>query len=61
MGNVFGNFLGGVMAQYATWKWIFWFLAILAAVVTVAGHFVIPLPVDHPSEAELKNAVDWVR
>ena len=28
--------------------------------VTVAGYFVIPLPVIHPSQSELKNAVDWI-
>ena len=28
--------------------------------ITLAGHFLIPLPVMHPSESELKNAVDWI-
>ncbi|KAK3678933.1 hypothetical protein LTR78_001386 [Recurvomyces mirabilis] len=60
LGSVFGNILGGIVAQYASWRWIFWILAILAAVVTVAGHFVIPLPVLKPSQSDLKNAVDWV-
>ncbi|KAK5120740.1 hypothetical protein LTR85_006098 [Meristemomyces frigidus] len=60
MGSVFGNILGGVVAQYASWRWIFWILAILAAVVTAAGHFVIPLPAIRPSQSEVKNAVDWV-
>ena len=32
----------------------------IAAMVTVAGHFVIPLPASHPSEKDVKNAVDWV-
>jgi hypothetical protein len=27
-----GPILGGIISQYAGWKWIFWFLAILAAV-----------------------------
>lgn len=60
LGSVFGNFLGGVVGQYATWKWVFWILAIMAAVVTVAGWFVIPLPADGgPKEEDVKNAVDW--
>ncbi|KAK4540170.1 hypothetical protein LTR36_009756 [Oleoguttula mirabilis] len=59
LGSVFGNILGGVVAEYASWKWIFWILAILAAVVTAAGHFVIPLPAIK-SQNEVKNAVDWV-
>ena len=32
----------------------------LACLVTIAGHFLIPLPVLHPSESEIKNAVDWI-
>ena len=39
---------------------MFWILAIIAFLVTVAGHFLIPLPVMHPTEAEIKNAVDWI-
>jgi len=26
-----GPILGGILSQYAGWKWIFWFLAIFAA------------------------------
>ena len=60
MGAIFGNILSGVVAQYVSWKWVFWILAMIACVVTVAAHFLIPLPVHHPSEADLKHAVDWV-
>lgn len=60
MGSVFGNILGGVVGQYASWKWIFWILAIIAAVVTLAGQFVIPVPAIHANPSDLKNAVDWL-
>ena len=59
LGSVFGNFLGGLVGQYATWKWVFWILAIMAALVTVAGHFLIPLPRVQLMEKDLKGAVDW--
>lgn len=59
LGSIFGNILSGIVGQYASWKWVFWILAIIAFVVTLAGHFLIPLPVMHPSDSELKNAVDW--
>lgn len=61
MGSVFGNFLGGLVAQYANWKWIFWILAIISTVVTVAGWFIIPLPVvsDAPKKS-MKASVDWI-
>lgn len=32
----------------------------IAAAVTIAGHFVIPLPAIRPTQAQIKNAVDWV-
>ncbi|CAK3743617.1 drug resistance [Lecanosticta acicola] len=60
LGSVFGNILGGVVGQYATWKWAFWILAILAALVTLAGWYLIPLPTAPPAESKVKNAVDWV-
>lgn len=60
MGAILGNIMSGLVAEYATWKWVFWILAIIAAATTIAGHFLIPLPTIHPSEGELKNAVDWV-
>nr|POE56320.1 drug resistance protein [Quercus suber] len=60
LGSVFGNILGGLVAEYASWKWIFWILAILAAIVTLAGQLVIPrAPMPNPV-SELKNAVDWI-
>ncbi|WPH01219.1 Hypothetical protein R9X50_00405500 [Acrodontium crateriforme] len=60
LGSVFGNILGGVVAQYASWKWIFWILALVAALLTVAGHMVIPVPAVQPTNAQLKHAVDWL-
>lgn len=59
MGSVFGNILGGVVGQYASWKWIFWILAIIAAVVTASGYFIIPQPPVHAHASALKGAVDW--
>ena len=59
LGSVIGNILGGVVGQYASWKWVLWILAILAAMVTVAGHFVIPVPKPRTEPMDLKNSVDW--
>ena len=61
MGSVLGNMLGGVVGQYASWKWVFWILAILAAMVTIAGQFVIPPPrAEHRPKESAKGAVDWL-
>lgn len=59
LGSVIGNILGGVVGQYASWQWVLWILAILAAMITVAGHFVIPQPKPRTQSMDLKNAVDW--
>lgn len=59
LGSVIGNILGGIVGQYASWRWVLWILAILAAMVTVAGHVVIPQPKPQSQPLDLKNAVDW--
>ncbi|KAK4991785.1 hypothetical protein LTR50_001602 [Elasticomyces elasticus] len=62
MGSVFGNLLGGVVSQYASWKWIFWILAVMAAAVTAAGLMIIPVPhirVD-VSAKDLSSKIDWI-
>jgi MFS family permease len=59
LGSVIGNILGGVVGQYASWRWVLWILTILAAMVTVAGHFVIPVPKPRTEPMDLKNSVDW--
>ncbi|KKY31086.1 putative drug resistance protein [Diaporthe ampelina] len=62
LGSIFGNLLGGLIASYAHWVWVFWTLAILAALVTVAGFFVIPPPPTtlHAQGVKVKATVDWV-
>jgi MFS family permease len=42
-----GPILGGIISQYAGWKWIFWFLAILA------GVFFIPMLLFMPETCRL--------
>lgn len=62
IGSIFGNLLGGLIASYAHWTWVFWALAILAALVTVAGFFLIPPPPTtlHAQGVKAKATVDWV-
>ncbi|KAF2840087.1 drug resistance protein [Patellaria atrata CBS 101060] len=60
MGSIFGNILGGVVAEYVSWKWVFWILAILCALVSVAGQFIIPEPSSTEHGYGLKSSVDWI-
>lgn len=65
LGAIFGNLLGGFIASYANWKWVFGACAGVAIAVTVAGLFFIPSP--PPSEVmirkqnvSLAHSVDWL-
>ncbi|ETS86370.1 hypothetical protein PFICI_00198 [Pestalotiopsis fici W106-1] len=63
LGSVFGNLLGGLIASYANWKWVFGANAVLAVIVTAAGVFLIPPPPPKPAELtsgkSLASTVDW--
>ncbi|KAK8198189.1 major facilitator superfamily domain-containing protein [Phyllosticta capitalensis] len=64
MGSIFGNILGGVIAQYLDWQWVFWIGAMLAALCTVCGVFIIPSPppparTDDAAKLHARSAVDW--
>ncbi|KAI2471188.1 major facilitator superfamily transporter [Annulohypoxylon bovei var. microspora] len=37
-----GPIIGGILSQYAGWRWIFWLLAILAGVVLLVHAFFLP-------------------
>ncbi|KAK6854092.1 major facilitator superfamily transporter [Apiospora arundinis] len=63
LGSIFGNLLGGIIASYANWKWVFGALAGISLVVTVAGYFFIPPQPPNPfvqeHNASLWKSVDW--
>jgi len=60
LGSVFGNILGGLVAQWLTWKWVFWLLAIIAAIVTLSGFLIIPSPLKPTQQLSVKSSVDWI-
>ncbi|EON67557.1 hypothetical protein W97_06925 [Coniosporium apollinis CBS 100218] len=59
LGSIFGNLLGGVVAQWVNWQWIFWILGILAGIITIAGYVIIPLP-PVSSTVGTKASIDWI-
>ncbi|KAL1604165.1 hypothetical protein SLS59_003958 [Nothophoma quercina] len=59
LGGIFGNIFGGVVAEYLSWKWVFWIFGMVSAISTIASFFVIPLPPLQP-EPVMRNTVDWI-
>lgn len=63
LGSIFGNLLGGVIASYANWKWVFGALAGISCLVVVAGVLFIPPQPPNPSvkkqKSSLWTSVDW--
>ncbi|KAK0629702.1 major facilitator superfamily-domain-containing protein [Bombardia bombarda] len=62
LGAVFGNLIAGFIAQYASWKWVFGVIALMAAAITVAAIAIIPPPKHtlHQEGATVKASVDWL-
>jgi predicted MFS family arabinose efflux permease len=64
LGSIFGNILGGVIASYANWRWVFGAMAALAIIVTIAGIVFIPPPppasVAQQKTMSLARSVDWL-
>ena len=62
LGSVFGNLIAGFIAEYTSWKWVFGTIAIMAAVIAVAGIVFIPPPKHTRKDegATAKASVDWL-
>ncbi|CAM1506846.1 Fc.00g064870.m01.CDS01 [Cosmosporella sp. VM-42] len=61
LGSVCGNLISGLIAEYASWKWVFGAGAILAGIISVAGIIFIPPPPPVAHNKKSKTAeVDWI-
>jgi MFS family permease len=64
LGAVLGNITGGVIGGYLSWHWVFWFAAILGAIVTIVAAQTIPWRGLRPkaplAEVEQTSSVDWL-
>ena len=52
--------MSGLIGQFVSWKWVFWVISILAAIVTVGGILVIPPLPSASLEKGGKPTVDWI-
>jgi predicted MFS family arabinose efflux permease len=67
LGAIFGNLVAGIVAQFASWKWVFGVIAICSALVALAGIFVIPATPPKLAKEALEGqgvrpraTVDWL-
>jgi len=62
LGSVFGNITGGVIASFASWKWVFGAMSMLSGAVTIAALLVIPIPrrTHRQERMSARATVDWV-
>ena len=49
--TVLGLIIGAIFVQYANWSWVFWFVAIVAALITVMCIILVP-----PQEPKVRPA-----
>ncbi|KIM24280.1 hypothetical protein M408DRAFT_233993 [Serendipita vermifera MAFF 305830] len=59
LGGAIGMVFGGVMAQYASWKGVFYFIAGMAAVIGVAGLFGMDPDPKRTASSSKDHSVDW--
>ncbi|KAL7628293.1 hypothetical protein AAE478_002493 [Parahypoxylon ruwenzoriense] len=64
LGSVFGNLIGGFIASFANWRWVFGATGGLALAVTLAGVLFIPAPPPHLESGKdtlsTLKSVDWI-
>ncbi|KAF8991548.1 major facilitator superfamily domain-containing protein [Cyathus striatus] len=57
IGNVCGLIIGGVLTARVSWRWVFYFLAIVISPIAVLSWFVLP-PHKKP-ESDTPRGIDW--
>ncbi|EIW77864.1 MFS general substrate transporter [Coniophora puteana RWD-64-598 SS2] len=55
--NVLGLIIGAFFVEYASWHWVFWFVAIVAIPVAVVGGIIIPP--QEPKAEGLDQSAKW--
>ncbi|KAK7416683.1 hypothetical protein QQX98_005009 [Neonectria punicea] len=59
IGAAGGSVFGGIFAQLTHWKWLFFFLAMLGAVVFGTSAFLVPSDKRHPTAHGSIASLDW--
>ncbi|KAF8599786.1 MFS general substrate transporter [Ceratobasidium sp. AG-I] len=57
-GNVLGTLVGAILVQYASWRWVFWFIALIALPIAASCVYLIPKTPSH--EGTKASQLDFV-
>ncbi|KAI9059413.1 MFS general substrate transporter [Trametes sanguinea] len=59
VGNVLGLIIGAIFVQYASWSWVFWFVALVALPIAVACIFLIPAQEPRLEDLASRREARW--
>ncbi|KAH9939655.1 MFS general substrate transporter [Epithele typhae] len=59
VGNVLGLVVGAIFVQFASWSWVFWFVALVCMPISVACVFLVPAQEPHLEEVGAKTYARW--
>ncbi|KAH8105285.1 MFS general substrate transporter [Cristinia sonorae] len=59
LGNISGIFLGAIFVQFASWRWVFWFVSLIAIPVAAVCIFLIPNPRPDPRSSVPTGYAKW--
>lgn len=57
--TVLGVFIGALLVQYASYHWVFWFVAIVAIPIALGCLFIIPSELAKPSNEPDASSTKW--
>lgn len=62
-GFLAGILLGGICAQFLTWRWLFFITAIIGGIMIVSTHFIVPAKAgedaEKPNVEKKHKEIDW--
>ncbi|KAI1789898.1 MFS general substrate transporter [Ganoderma leucocontextum] len=59
VGNVLGLIIGAIFVQFASWPWVFWFVALACMPIATLCIFVIPKQEPRMNDIAVRNGARW--
>jgi len=59
MGNVLGLIIGALLIEFLTWRWVFWFVAIIVIPIAITCMFLIPEQAKKVEDPSMLKTAKW--